>query len=83
MMLQLKYQGLVVSEKKIFSCFPCISQCKTCDTQGGPIFGNGHNLNKLGRGPQDDATYHISRLYLVVSDKILSCFSCNISQCKT
>ena len=35
-----KYQalGLVVSNK-IFSCFPYISLCKTCDPQSGPIFG--------------------------------------------
>ena len=33
MMLHTKYQGLAltVSEKKIFSCFPYISLCKTCD----------------------------------------------------
>ena len=48
MMLHIKYQGsilnikalgLVVSDKKIFSCFPNISICKTCDPQNGCIFG--------------------------------------------
>ena len=33
------------------------------DIRGGAIFGRqGHNLNKLGRGSQDDATNIISRL---------------------
>ena len=36
---------------------------KTCDIHGGIIFGRqGHYLNKLGRGSQDDATNIISRL---------------------
>ena len=48
-------QGLVVSEKKIFLCFPYISLCKICDCQG-------HNLNKLGKGPLGDAAILISRL---------------------
>ena len=39
---------------------------KTCDIRGGGgvIFGRQrHNLNKLGRGSQDDATNIISRLH--------------------
>ena len=37
---------------------------KTCDIRGGAIFGRQrHNLNKLGRGSQDDATNIISRLW--------------------
>ena len=51
MMLQPKYQGLVVSEKNIFYVFPVQSNVKR-DPQGWPIFGNRHNLNKLGL--QDD-----------------------------
>ena len=37
MMLHTIYQtlGLVVSGKKIFSCFPYISLYKTCDEGGG------------------------------------------------
>ena len=36
---------------------------KTSDIRGGAIFGHqGHNLNKLGRGSQDDAANIISRL---------------------
>ena len=57
-------QGLLVSDKKIFSCFPYISLCKTFDPGTGPFRapGQGYNLNKLGRGPLGDATYLISRL---------------------
>ena len=51
---------LVVTDKKIFSCFPYISLCKTCDPQDEPIFRpHGHYLNKLGRGPLDAASYQI------------------------
>ena len=32
------------------------------DTWGLAIFGPGHYLNKLGRGPLGDTTYQISRL---------------------
>ena len=47
-MLHTKYQGfipnskalgLVVSDKKTFSCFPYISLFKTSGLQGGPIVG--------------------------------------------
>ena len=37
----------------------------------GPFWTKGHNLKQLGKGPQGDATYQISRLGLVVSDKKL------------
>ena len=57
MMLHTKYQGSRShgSDKKIFSCFPYISLCKTCD----PLVRHAYNLNKLGRGPLGDATYQI------------------------
>ena len=47
-----------------FLCFfPYISLSKACDPWGVAIFGpKGSNLNKLGRGPPDDASYQISRL---------------------
>ena len=33
-------------------------------TQGaGPLWPQGHTLNKVGKGPLGDATYQISRLY--------------------
>ena len=41
--------GLVVSDDKMFLCFPCISLCKTCDHQR-------MIENKLGRGPLVDAS---------------------------
>ena len=67
MMLHTKYikaLGLVVSEKKIFSCFTIQAYVKHVTPWGGPIFSQqGHNLNKLGRGSLDDATNQISRLY--------------------
>ena len=59
----------MVSDKKIFSCFPYI--CKICDAQGRCHFWpQGHNLYKLGKGPLGD----IKVLGLVVSDKILLSF---------
>ena len=33
--------GLVVSDKKFFSCFPYISLCKTCDPRAGPFLAPG------------------------------------------
>ena len=39
MMPYIKALGLMVSNKKIFSCFPYTSLCKTCDPLGGAIFG--------------------------------------------
>ena len=29
--------------------------CKTCDPLGAHFWPQGHNLNKLGKGPLDDA----------------------------
>ena len=55
MMLNIKALGPVVADKKIFSHFPYIGLCKTCDHQG-------YNFKKLGRDPLGDATYQISRL---------------------
>ena len=55
-----------------------------CDPCSGPIIGpHGHNLNKLGRGPLGDATYHIKALVLVVSDKNILSYFPYISLCKT
>ena len=63
MMLHIKYQGSRPCgfRQEIFSCFPYISLCKTCDSRGGLFLTQGHYLNKLGRGPLGDATYEISR----------------------
>ena len=38
---------LAVSDKKIYSCFPYISLCKTCDSEVGPFLTQGYNLNNL------------------------------------
>ena len=60
MMLHTKYQGsrpYGFRQEDVSMFFP-----KICDLQVGTIFGHqGHNLNKLGRGPLGDATYQISR----------------------
>ena len=48
----------MVSGKKIFfNVFPNISLCKQCDPWRGLFWPQGHNLNKLCRGPLSDATY--------------------------
>ena len=57
----------MVSDKKIFSCFPYISLCKICDPGWAHFWPQGHNLNKLGRGPNNIPNN--KTLGLVVSDK--------------
>ena len=52
---------LVVSDK-IFSMFYLYKSIQTCDPGAGPFWPQGHNLNKLDRGPLGDASYQISRL---------------------
>ena len=63
-MLHTTYQGsnlsLMVSDKKIFSCFffPYISLCKTNDPpRPAHFWPQGPNLNNFGRGSLRDATY--------------------------
>ena len=72
-MIHTKYQCSMPCgfRQEYFSHYPYISLCKTCDPGGGTIFGpNGHNLDRLGKGPLDDATNpNIKALGLVVSDK--------------
>ena len=64
----------MVSDKKMFSCFPYISLFKTCDPRGGTIFGPGGIFRKN--------LVDINSLGLMVSDKkIFSCFP-YISFCK-
>ena len=58
--MMLQALRLVVSDKKIFSHFPYINQCRTCDPWAGPFLTKGYDLNKLGRSPLNDATYQIS-----------------------
>ena len=52
----MKALGLVVSDK--FYLY-----VKNANPGMGPFWPQGHNLNKLGRCPLDDATYQISKLY--------------------
>ena len=46
--------GLMVSDKKIF---PCFSLYKPMNGDGANFWPQGHNLNKLGRGPQGHVSY--------------------------
>ena len=63
MLLHSKYQGSrpcgFKQEDFVLRFFSYISLCKTCDLRVEPFLPHGHNLNKLGRGPLDDATYQI------------------------
>ena len=45
----------MVSDKKIFSCFPTSAYVKHVTPGRGHFRPQGHNLNKLGRGPLGDA----------------------------
>jgi len=50
--------------------FPYIIQCKIVTPGHGQFWPKGHNLNKFGRGPLDDAIYqNMKALGLVVIDK--------------
>ena len=68
MMLHTKYQdsGLIVSDKKIFSCFSlCIANVNHVTLGRCHFWPQGRNLNKLGRGHQVmlQAKYQDSRSY--------------------
>ena len=53
----------MVSDKKIFSCFPYISLCKICDPWAEPFWHKVDNLNIQDRGPLGDGNtkYQSSR----------------------
>ena len=51
--------GPVVSDKKIFSCFPISVSTKHVTPGQAHFWPQGHNLNKLGSGPLGDATNKI------------------------
>ena len=58
--LSIRLNMELISNKKIFFMF---SQYKLCDPRGVPmLWPQGHNLNEIGRGLLDDATYQIPRL---------------------
>ena len=61
-MPSIKAIGLLVSDWKIFSCFPYISIFNHVTPGCDHFLPQGHNLNKLVRGLLGDATCQISRL---------------------
>ena len=66
MMLHTNYQSsrpYVFRQEDFFYVSPYISLCKHVIPGAWPFWPQGSNLNKLGRGPPDDASYQISRLY--------------------
>ena len=65
MMLRIKYQGTfrLVSDKKIFKDFPIYLYVKQLTPGRGQFRPEGHNLNNLSRGPLDNATHPISKIY--------------------
>ena len=65
----MKALDFVVSDKNIFLCFPCISQCKTCDPRAGPNLVDVHQMMLEHQ--------NIQSLCLVVLNKMIY-----ISQCK-
>ena len=74
----IKALGLVVSEEKIFSCFPYISHCKTCDPWGRPFLAPG-TLFEQNWQRFTGWCYipNIKARGLVISNKkIFSCFVC-------
>ena len=51
-------------QEDLFKFFPYTILCETSDPQGrGHFLPHGYNLNNLGRGPLDDATYPISKAW--------------------
>ena len=57
----IKALGFVVSDK-IFHVFPIYADVKYLTPGRSHFWPQGCNLNTVGRGPQGDATYQISRL---------------------
>ena len=66
MMLHNTYHGSRVYgiRREVFSCFPyqALKFVKHVTPGLAHFWPQEHNLNKLGRGPLDDASYQISRL---------------------
>ena len=64
-MVHTKYQGSrqYGIRQEDFFCFPQKILRQTCDRKGrGDFRPQSDSLNKVGRGPLDDASYQISRL---------------------
>ena len=66
-MLHAKYQGSRPSSFRVeLWNFRSLFLCSTYDPPGqGQFWPQGHFMDKLGRGPQEDATYQISNLYAI------------------
>ena len=65
MMLHTKYQGsrpCGFRQEDRFMFLPILVYVKHVTPRQGHFWPQGHNLNELGRGPQGDATYQISKL---------------------
>ena len=65
MMLHTKFKGSrsYGFRHEDFYMFSLLILCKKCVSLDGAFFSpQGHNLNKLGKGPPVDATYQISKL---------------------
>ena len=65
MILHTRYKGFRSCgfRQEDFFSFSYISRFKYVTPQVGRFWTQGHNSKKLGRGPLDDATDHISRLW--------------------
>ena len=65
MMLHTKYQGSMpcdFRQEDFFMFFAIYAYVKHVTQGRAHFWPQGHNLNKLSRGPLGDATYQISRL---------------------
>ena len=67
MMLHTKYQGTRpcgFRQVDFFHIFPIKAHVKHVTHGAGPFLAPRYNLNKLGRGPLGEATYHLKILFL-------------------
>ena len=65
MMLHTKYQGYRpcgFRQEEFFMFLPILVYVKHVTPRAGSFWPKGHNLYKLVRGPQGDATHQISKL---------------------
>ena len=52
----------MIADKIIYLCFPIYAFVKHVNPGRGDYWPKEYNLNKLGRGLLDDASYQISKL---------------------
>ena len=65
MMLHTKYQGsrpYGFRQEDFYMFFPKYVYVKHVTLGAGPLWPQGYNLNRLGRGSLGDASYQISKL---------------------